>query len=299
MLNFQDRTVKIETSEGKVVVNMLPYSFNVTQHVDEEPNDHVFREFSFVQDQQLKENTSFAKPVNVDLVYYVREVLVDYLPLEEKEWQYSVNKHSKNCNLFEKTKSESWHAGTVIIDADVSLCKNEKDKTMDISNVQVSLLPEHSEIANNNTESSVTSTTSMEDSNLDYVATSTEIIDMVNSLTHLSKSEINMLSNLLLEFRTIFSKKPGRCNKYEYVIQVNSKEPVVRRPYPIPKIFVSNVRKQLQLLESWGIIEKCQSIHLNPLVIIVKKNKDLRICVDFRLLNQEIHLQQVRTEKNR
>jgi len=75
---------------------------------------------------------------------------------------------------------------------------------------------------------------------------------------------------------------------------VNTEEPIVSRIYPVALSHRAEVRRQLQQMLEWGIIRPSSSCHLNPLLVVSKADKSLRICIDFRLLNSKTKFQQTR-----
>ena len=68
-------------------------------------------------------------------------------------------------------------------------------------------------------------------------------------------------------------------------IETGSARPVKLRPYKIPLCHQTEVQKQLDCLESEGVITLSQSAWSSPLVVVKKKNGSLRLCVDYRRLN--------------
>ena len=110
----------------------------------------------------------------------------------------------------------------------------------------------------------------------------------------LSQKQKEELFQVLHRCKKTFSDLPGCCNVYEHSFEVDTSEPMVRKPYPIPQAYMEEVRRQVRELEENGIIRLSQSVHLNPLLVVPKKNKRIRICVDLRTPNSHIRLPQIR-----
>ena len=62
--------------------------------------------------------------------------------------------------------------------------------------------------------------------------------------------------------------------------------PIRQKPYRIPQAYKEKVFEELEDMEKNGIIEKSESEWASPLVIVTKKDGGVRLCVDYRQLNQ-------------
>ena len=81
------------------------------------------------------------------------------------------------------------------------------------------------------------------------------------------------------------SDKPGRTSLYEHKIETDNAKPVRSLPYRLPHAYREQVRKELIDMEKGGIIEPTCSDWASPIVVDIKRNGELRLCVDFRKLN--------------
>jgi RNase H-like domain found in reverse transcriptase/Reverse transcriptase (RNA-dependent DNA polymerase)/Integrase zinc binding domain/Integrase core domain len=54
----------------------------------------------------------------------------------------------------------------------------------------------------------------------------------------------------------------------------------------VPFKYRGKVRETLQIMQKWGIIERGQSEYLNPLVVVIKSNGEVRLCIDGRKMNE-------------
>jgi hypothetical protein len=136
----------------------------------------------------------------------------------------------------------------------------------------------------------------------DLFASDEEIFDAV------AKSQLNndlskTLLSILIKHREVFAKFPGLCKDFQYELNVQTKEPIVRSPYPIAHKYRDAVRDEVQKMLSLGIIAESSSCHLNPLHVVPKKafNSDgtqaVRLVLDLRLPNVKTPLEHVRCEK--
>lgn len=59
------------------------------------------------------------------------------------------------------------------------------------------------------------------------------------------------------------------------------------RARPIHPQDYDAVRKHLQELLDAGVIRESESSFSSPIVVVRKKNRDVRLCIDYRKLNQQ------------
>lgn len=60
---------------------------------------------------------------------------------------------------------------------------------------------------------------------------------------------------------------------YEYEIKITNKKAYKSKTYPIPDIHKEKIWEHLLELEQKGIIIKAATQYINPLVVVVKKNR--------------------------
>ena len=108
-------------------------------------------------------------------------------------------------------------------------------------------------------------------------------IDMENSL---SESQKENLLTLILKYRDHCSKKPGRCNCFEYSYHLQGGTPKSRNSRPIPFSLRQEVQEQIEEMLADNIIEESYSSYVNPLTLVQREGKRVRICVDAREVNK-------------
>lgn len=111
---------------------------------------------------------------------------------------------------------------------------------------------------------------------------------VVNTAKVNSALQIMKLKEVLYKYSEIFVDRPGKVNGYIHEIKMMSKEPLVQKSYPIPYKLKDKVRKEINRMKEWGIIEKSQSSFINPLVVVNKKDGTVRLCLDARGLNSRM-----------
>jgi len=106
--------------------------------------------------------------------------------------------------------------------------------------------------------------------------------------TNLSNDQQIELNKLVDKYKTIFSKKPGICKTYNHKIRVSENKPYIQRSYPIPIRYQKAIQIEIEKMLAEGIIERSNSSYINPIVPVIKKNGDVRLCLDMRQLNRII-----------
>lgn len=97
----------------------------------------------------------------------------------------------------------------------------------------------------------------------------------------------NLLS-IIEKYESVFSRDKMDCGEaIGFVHRINlTDEKPFRFPYRrVPPSQYAKLRTALNEMEEKGIIRKSHSDYASPLVLVWKKNGDLRICTDFRWLN--------------
>ena len=108
------------------------------------------------------------------------------------------------------------------------------------------------------------------------------------SLRHLSSKEAVEAAKLVQSHIKAFSMGPldlGHCDLIPHEIKLTDNRPVnlpYRRVMPSQ---VSEVKKMLQDLLDRNIIRRSASPYASPIVLVKKKNGQLRLCIDYRCLN--------------
>lgn len=105
----------------------------------------------------------------------------------------------------------------------------------------------------------------------------------------LSESESVQLSVLLNNYKSVFAfndNELGSTSLIEHSIDVGETKPIFQRPYRIPYSQRELVENTIKELSDRGIIRPSNSPYSSPLVLVPKKDGSLRLCVDFRRVNE-------------
>ena len=96
-----------------------------------------------------------------------------------------------------------------------------------------------------------------------------------------------MLAGLkVLGYKNHLTKRPGRCNQFEYKFEMTGDMPKSRNAQPITFALRAQVREQLQEMLKDDILEKSFSDYVNLLTLVERPGKGIRICTDARRVNE-------------
>ena len=105
---------------------------------------------------------------------------------------------------------------------------------------------------------------------------------------HLSSSEKQRIGALLDSYPSVFSRSDddvGRFDVTEHRIELYDYTPIYQKPRRFPEVVNQEIESQCRELELLDIIEPSQSPWSSPVVPIRKKDGSLRLCIDYRRLN--------------
>ena len=93
------------------------------------------------------------------------------------------------------------------------------------------------------------------------------------------------LNQLLERYRDIFSDIPGRTSHLTFEINTGDNQPTKVRPYRIPTRWKEKLEAEVEQLLNLGIIRPSTSPWCAPVVCVRKPGGEIRMCVDYRILN--------------
>ncbi|KAM9308293.1 uncharacterized protein PAF06_012480 [Gastrophryne carolinensis] len=88
------------------------------------------------------------------------------------------------------------------------------------------------------------------------------------------------------KYKHTFVTTPGHTNLVQHVIDTGDVKPIRQKPYRVPEKLKPVIDIEIQNMLKLGVIEPSSSPWCSPIVIVPKKNGEMRFCIDFRKLNQ-------------
>ena len=110
----------------------------------------------------------------------------------------------------------------------------------------------------------------------------------LSSIQNWSKGLKQQVNELLIEYQDIFALSDlelGRTNLVKHHIPVSNPVPFKERHTRIPPSQFEPLRKLLRNMEEVGTIRKSNSPWASSIVLVKKKDRDLRFCINLRKLN--------------
>lgn len=108
----------------------------------------------------------------------------------------------------------------------------------------------------------------------------------------LDKDVKNELYQLLKENKDCFAfstSELGKSTWTEMHIKLKDETPVTYRPYRLSCSEREKVKRIIDDLCTNGIIRESESEYASPIIVVPKKNGELRLCVDYRALNKKTY----------
>ncbi|XP_031756161.1 uncharacterized protein LOC116410219 [Xenopus tropicalis] len=101
-------------------------------------------------------------------------------------------------------------------------------------------------------------------------------------LTEGQKAE---LSEVLESYQQTFSAKPGRTHLVAHHVNTGSHSPIRQSAYRVSLEVQADIKREIEEMLTLDVIQKSHSAWASPVVLVPKKDKSTRFCVDYRKLN--------------
>ena len=101
------------------------------------------------------------------------------------------------------------------------------------------------------------------------------------------KNRITKKLNSVLDVFALNDLDFGHTTEIKHRIRLSDPTPFKQRPRPIHPSDYEAVRRHLKELQDVGVIRESESPFASPIVVVKKKNGDIRLCIDYRKLNRQ------------
>ena len=102
----------------------------------------------------------------------------------------------------------------------------------------------------------------------------------------LNSTQAAALQALLVRFPKVICDKLGNASPVSHTVDTGQANPVQIHPYRIAPAWREELRKEIFKLKEEGIIQYSQSPWSAPMVPVRKSNGSIRLCIDYRALNE-------------
>lgn len=103
------------------------------------------------------------------------------------------------------------------------------------------------------------------------------------NLDHCQKQEVR---KIFIKYENVFTNKPGHCTLTEHSIRTTTETPIFQRPYRIPEAKQAAVKDAIEEMLKQRQIQPSNSPWSSPVVLVNKPDGTIRICIDYRKLNE-------------
>lgn len=92
--------------------------------------------------------------------------------------------------------------------------------------------------------------------------------------------------NILKKYKSLINEENRIAKKYVHKLQMRKIDTYKVKTYPIPYKYKNEVNNEIKKMLNNKIIEKCNSRYINPMVVVMKSNGEIRLCLDARNINK-------------
>ena len=111
--------------------------------------------------------------------------------------------------------------------------------------------------------------------------------DKVDSVidTLLVNGDKERVQDLLNKFSDVFDESLGHTTLLTHKIDTGNSAPIKQQPRRLPYVHREESKRQIEEMLDQGVIRHSTSAWSSPIILVKKKNGELRFCVDYRKLN--------------
>ena len=112
-----------------------------------------------------------------------------------------------------------------------------------------------------------------------------KINDKINNVKCEDEEIRGKLREILIKNKSLFRESPGRLECYEHECKVTDSTPYFQRGWAVPIAYKQKVDAEINKMLKYGVIERGNSPYVNPMVTVIKKDGNVRLCLDARKIN--------------
>ena len=110
----------------------------------------------------------------------------------------------------------------------------------------------------------------------------------VNISSEITLEQRQQLEGLCRKYSDVLTDAPLRTTLEECQIALIDEEPVRVKQYPLPESQLNTVQKEVDAMLRLDVIEPTVSAFNSPIVLVKKKDRSVRFCIDYRGLNAKV-----------
>lgn len=111
------------------------------------------------------------------------------------------------------------------------------------------------------------------------------LINLKNTPINCEPKHLEFIEQLLRQHIGLISEENRVARDYIHKIEVRDIENFQSKSYPIPYQYRKQVNREIQDMIDNKIIERADTMYINPIVVVRKSSGELRLCLDARNIN--------------
>ncbi|XP_040209167.1 uncharacterized protein LOC120940401 [Rana temporaria] len=120
---------------------------------------------------------------------------------------------------------------------------------------------------------------------LDLLADSREVDSELLINSKLTPTQVPGLKRVLAVHGSRFTGKPGRTHLAIHQVDTGTHPPIKQSAYRVSLEVLADMKREVEEMLQLGVIQKSHSAWASPVVLVPKKDRTTRFCVDYRKLN--------------
>jgi hypothetical protein len=115
------------------------------------------------------------------------------------------------------------------------------------------------------------------------------LIEEIATRQPFTTKQKGQISNLFHSNINLFDDSPGVTHLYTHEIKLHDESPFYLKSYPIPAAYQNTIQQKIQEMIRLDVIKEAPTSYVSPMLVIIKKDKSPRCCLDLRQLNRQLY----------